>query len=364
MKIFDRYIIKKFLGTFFFMLLILTIIVLVVDIQAKQPSIEGGGFTISYFLVHFYPFWMIYLIMTFMSILVFLSVIYFTSRLANNTEIVALISSGASFHRFAKPYLITSLFIAIFALGFNHFVLPWANVKKNKLEIYTLGKKKRKEFLGGVPISTQLTKAEFIFINNYNKSKNTGSGFIYQKYDKNKKLIHQIIASDIKWLEDKKCFQLNNYYDKKIGKNNTEKLQHGASMTKDFKFPPKELFPDDILGQNKPTPELYWFIQREKDKGSSNLNTYLNDLHQRTSMPVSIMILTILALSLSSVKKRGGIGINLAIGITLAFTFIFSFEALKIASIKKVISPLLAMWLPNIVFAPIAGYLYWKRANQ
>lgn len=364
MKIFDRYIIKKYLGTFGFMLAILVLIVLIMDVQAKKPRIEESGFEIGYFLLHFYPYWMIYLVMTFMSILVFISIIFFTSRLANNTEIVAVISSGASFHRFARPYLVTSGVIALLALGFNHFVLPWANVQKNKLEVYTKGKSKKQEMLGSEPVSTALSKSELIFIHFYNKKEKRGTGFIYQKYDKDKKLIYQIIASDVKWEEDKKKFRLNNYYEKNILKNDTEKIKHGSFMEKDFKFPPEELFPNELLGQNKPTPELYKFIQREKDKGNNNLNTYLNDLHQRTSMPFSILILTILALSLASEKKRGGIGLNLAIGIALAFVFVFSFEALKVASVRKTIEPLLAMWLPNIVFAPVSFILYWRRANQ
>ena len=109
----------------------------------------------------------------------------------------------------------------------------------------------------------------------------------------------------------------------------------------------------------------WWFIRREKEKGNRNINAYLNEVHQRTAMPVSIIILTFLALSLSSQKKRGGLGMNLAIGISLAFVFVFSFEVLKIvASGNNSIPPLLAMWLPNIVFGALAFYLYMKRANQ
>lgn len=130
MGIIDRYIIRKYLGTFGFILLLLSVVVLIIDVQAKKPRIQDNGFELSHFLINYYPFWIIYLVMTFMSILVFISVIFFTSRMANNTEIVAIISSGASFHRFAKPYLITSLFIATASLLINHFVLPWANVKK------------------------------------------------------------------------------------------------------------------------------------------------------------------------------------------------------------------------------------------
>ncbi|SIS71937.1 lipopolysaccharide export system permease protein [Kaistella chaponensis] len=364
MKIIDLYIIKKYLGTFGFMLGLLTIIVLVIDVQAKAPRIESNGFTVTEFLINFYPYWIVNLIITFMSILVFISVIFFTSRIANDTEIVAIISSGASFHRFARPYLMTSGLIAIFALLLNHYVLPLANVKKNELEPYTYTTMAREEFTGSSEVSTQLSKTEYIFVKSYNKKEKRGTGFIYQKFDKNRKLIYQLNATDFNWDTTKKLFVLNNFFAKTINKDETEKLENGSTMDKSFIHPPEELFPDVLLGQNKTTPDLIKFINREKEKGNGNLNNYLNELHQRTSMPVSVIILTFLGLSLSSQKKRGGLGVNLAIGIALAFVFVFSFEALKVVSANKTMSPLFAMWLPNLIFGPVALYLYFKRANQ
>lgn len=364
MKIIDLYIIKKYLGTFGFMLGLLTIIVLVIDVQAKAPRIESNGFKVSDFLINFYPYWIVNMVITFMSILVFISVIFFTSRIANNTEIVAIISSGTSFHRFARPYLMTSGFIAVFALVLNHYVLPLANIKKNELEPYTYSAVNREEFTGNAEVSTQLSKTEYIFIKSYNKKEKRGSGLIYQKFDKDRKLVHQINASEFYWEKTKNHFVLTNYLDKTILKDETEKLANGNSMIKNFGHPPEELFPDALLGQNKTTPELLQFIQREKDKGNANLNNYLNELYQRTSMPISVVILTILGLSLSSQKKRGGLGLNLALGIALAFVFVFSFEVLKVVSANKTLPPLLAMWLPNLIFGPIALFLYFKRANQ
>lgn len=368
-KIIDGYIIKKYLGTFGFMLILLSIVVLVIDVQQKIPRIENAAaldpkYTVSYFLVHFYPFWIINLVMTFLAILVFISVIYFTSRMANNTEIVAIISSGASFHRFAKPYLLTSLLIAVLSLVINHFVLPWANIKKNELEAYTYSAAKKDKILGIAPVSAQLSKNEYIFINSWNKREKKGFGFLYQKFDKDKKMVYELKASDVYWDQKKKDFVLSSYFDKTIHKNDTETLGNGGELRKSFGQDPEELFPNELLGQNKTTPDLIKFIEREKEKGNSNLNTHLNELHQRTSMPVAIIILTFLALSLSSQKKRGGLGINLALGISLAFVFVFSFEALKIVSANKTLPPALAMWLPNIIFFPLTLVLYLKRANQ
>lgn len=364
MKILDKYILKKYFGTFAFMLLLLSVVVFVIDVQAKAPRIESNGFKVSYFIYQYYPFWIIYLIMTFMSILVFISVIYFTSRMANNTEIVAIISSGASFHRFARPYFLASLFIAVSSLAINHFVLPWANIKKNELEAYTFNAMNREKILGSSSVSSQITPQEYIFISSYNKKEKRGSGFSYQKFDANKRLIYQMNAAEVAWDPKKNSFTFNNYFEKTIFKNDSEKLNDGAVMHKSFGHPPEELFPSELLGQNKNTTDLLEFIARERQKGNANLNTYLNELHQRTSMPVSIIVLTVLGLALCSEKRRGGLGLNLAIGITLAFVFVFSFEALKVVSENKTLSPMLAMWLPNMVFAPLAAILYIKRANQ
>ena len=145
------------------MLVLLSVIIVVIDVQAKSPRIESNGFTVGYFLINFYPFLMVYYLITFFSILVFISVIYFTSRIANNTEIVAYISSGAaSFHRFAKPYLIAAYYChGNFAV--NHFILPWSNIKKNKLEIYTMNTTNREKFTANAQISTQLNPQEYIF---------------------------------------------------------------------------------------------------------------------------------------------------------------------------------------------------------
>lgn len=365
MKILDKYIIKKYMGTLAFMLVLLCIIIVVIDVQSKAPRIETNGYTVGYFLLHFYPYLMLYYLITFFSILVFISVIYFTSRIANNTEIVAYISSGASFHRFAKPYLIASLIIAFCILMVNHFILPWSNIKKNELEVYTMNTVNREKLTANAQISTQLNPNEYVFINSYSRQSNRGSGYLYQKFDKNKKLLHQINASEIYWDEKKKLFIISNYLEKTIGKNDTEILKNGDTKLQNFKHPPEELFPNELLGQNKTTPDLIGFIKRETEKGNSNINVYQNELHQRTAMPVSIIILTFLALSLSSQKKRGGLGMNLALGIALAFVFVFSFEILKVvAAENNSIPPLLAMWIPNIIFGSLAFYLYWKRANQ
>lgn len=364
MKIIDRYIIKKYLGTLGFMLGLLSIIVVVIDIQSKAPRIEANGYTVGYFLLNFYPYWVVYLVITFMSILVFLSIIYFTAQLANNTEIVAILSGGVSFNRFARPYFHTATFLMMSTLLINHFILPWANEKKNDLIIYTYNATNREKYTENTVIATQFSPTEYIFINSYHQQSKRGSGYKYQKFDENRKLTHQILATEVIWDEEKKHFNLINFLEKKIKKDDSEILSHGDKKTQNFGLSPEELFPNDLQAENKNTPELIQFIDRERIKGNKNLNIYLNELHQRTSMPVSIFILSILALSLSSQKRRGGIGENLTIGLALAFAFIFSFEVMKVVSANQSLPPLVAMWMPNIFFGFLAFKLYKKRASE
>jgi lipopolysaccharide export system permease protein len=365
MGIIDKYILKKYFGTLGFMLLLLSIVVIVIDVQSKAPRIEENGYSVGFFLTHFYPFWMFYLMITFMSILVFISIIFFSSKLANNTEVVAIISSGASFHRFARPYFIAAFITAGIALSVNHFVLPWANVAKNKYIIYTYNAENRRKLTDNTSIATQLTANEMIFIHSYNRMSKRGSGYLYQKFDNNKKLVQQISASEVSWNDKKKMFELNNFQERlHQSAESKDQLISGQQRFQDFKYDPDELFPNELLGENKTTPELIKFIKNEQAKGNANLNIYLAELAQRSSMPISVIILTMLALSLSTEKRRGGLGLNLAIGIAVAFVFIFSFEALKVAVQSNSLSPAMAMWMPNMVFAPLAIYLYFKRANM
>lgn len=364
MGILDRYIIRKFFGWLGGILGMLTLIVMIVDVQSKTPRIQDSPYSVGYFLLHFYPYWMLYLIITFLSIAVFLSIIIFTSQMANNTEIVAIISGGASFHRFARPYIYIALTLMTFTLTANHFLLPWANVKKNELIIYIFSQQERQKYFSTQSIATQISANEYIFVNQYDPTQKRGTGYQYQKFDAKGKLTHQIISDSVRWDNKAKNFKLRQFLEKKINPNNTEVLANGDLRVQDFQLSPEELFPNDLQAENKTTLELLDFIQHEKNKGNTSINNYLNELHARTAMPISIFILSILALALSSQKRRGGIGLNITIGIATAFAFIFSFEIFKLLSINQVLPPVLAVWLPNLIFGGLSAHLYRKRANE
>ena len=362
MKILDKYILGKFFTTLVFMIVLLSFVFVVIDINAKYTNSAENGFGLVDALTQFYPYYLIWAINTFFSILVFISVLYFTSRITNNTEVVAIISSGISFYRFSIPYIFGALIITLLSLTINPVIFPYANIKKNEFAIKTMRSSKKQEYYSQQKIASQIGPKEYLFINSYSRVNKSGNGFMYQKFDSINQLTHELSANYINWSEIDTTYILRNYRERIIHPGKPDELITGNEIKQKFQFTPDELLPESYVAETMNSFELSEFIHREKVKGSGNIGAYKFELYSRTSLPISVIILTILAMSLASVIKRGGIGLNLAIGITIAFVFIFSFQALSAMSTKSGLNPLFATWLPNIVFGILALYLYLKRA--
>ncbi|MGV0920501.1 LptF/LptG family permease [Empedobacter falsenii] len=362
MKIIDKYIIRNFIGTFIFMVLILSTIAVIVDLSQKLGRINDSGSTAFSALTQFYPYWSIWIINTFLPIAVFITVIYFTSRLTMQTEIVGVLSGGISFYRFTLPYIWVAIFLAVSALVVGNVVLPWANIKKNKYQYtHLLSNNDKEEYYKRQRIGSQISPDEFVFVDSYDRTEKLGSSFMYQKFDSTE-LKKQIIASSFNWNDKDSTYALMSVYTRDINKDKTEKLNYEANTNLRLPASPDEILPEEYVAETMNTFELNEFIQKQKAKGSANVNTYENELNNRLSGPFSTIILTLLALSLSSKKRRGGIGINLAVGISLAFVYIFFSQTTSTFSEKGYVSPLVASWIPNIVFGLLTLFLYFRRA--
>lgn len=346
------------------MVLILTTIAVIIDLSQKLGRISDTGSTAFLALTDFYPFWSIWVVNTFLPIAVFITVIYFTSRLTMQTEIVGVLSGGISFYRFTLPYIWVSLFLAISALVVGNVILPWANIKKNTYQYsHLLSGSDRDEYYKRQRIGSQLSPNEFVFVDSYDRTAKLGSSLTYQIYDSTE-LKKQIIAASFNWNVKDSTYDLSTVYTREINKDHTEKLDYQANSKLKLPATPDEILPEGYVAETMNTFELNEFIQKQKSKGSANVNTYQNELHARLSTPFSTVILTLLALSLSSKKRRGGIGINLAVGISLAFVYIFFTQMTSTFSEKGYVSPFVAAWIPNIFFGSLTAFLYLRRARS
>lgn len=345
------------------MVIILSTIAVIIDLSQKLGRIEDNGSTPWAAMTQFYPYWAVWLVNTFLPVAVFISVIYFTSRLTMQTEIVAAQAGGISFYRITRPYIIVAAGIAVVALFVNNFALPWANIKKNTYQYeYLLSSSKKGEYYERQKISSQISPNEYIFAQNYDRVEKRGSSFVFQEFE-NEKLTYQLLASSFNWDEKDSVYVLRNVYARKVISETEDSLGYQITLKRKFKSTPDEILPEGYVAETMNSIELNQFIQKQKFKGSASVNAYMNELQQRNSSPFSTFILTLLALSLSSQKRRGGIGVNLAMGISLAFIYIFFNQISLTYSTQGYVSPFIAAWGPNIIFGVLTAYFYLKRAR-
>jgi len=358
MKIIDKYILKRYLATFIVMLLLFIPIGIVIDVSEKVNKMIEKKIPLGKILVYYGDF-TIYFANLLFPIFLFLSVIWFTSKLANNTEIIAILSSGISFRRFLRPYFIGATIISVFALIMGFFLVPKASKGFNDFRYENLkGNNQTRETSD---IFRQISKNEYIYVSNYNYLSKTGFIFVYEKFNSNV-LQYKITANRIKFNEDTKDYTLYYYSKRNVGTLN-DVLESSDMKNMTFNFEPDDLTPVVYVAETMTIGELYDFIDKERKKGNANINTYLVVFYKKFSLPVSAFILTIIAVAVSSMKRRGGMGINLAIGIMIAFTFIFFDKVFGTMAEKSSISPLAAVWFPNIVFGILAFYLL-RNAKQ
>ena len=352
MKIIDWYILKRYLATFFVMLLMFVPIGIVIDVSEKinrilqnkvpfkEVAIYYGNFTI-YFANLLFP------------IFLFLSVIWFTSKLANNTEIIAILGSGISFFRFLRPYIVGATLISILALLMGFFFVPKASKGFNDFRYTYLTK--NQEVRQSTDVYKQISDNEYIYVSSFSYISKTGYNFNLERF-KDNKLVYKVNAGSIRWNELDSTYTLSAYTKRTVGAMG-DKLESAAEKKFKFNFKPDDLTPAVYAAETMTLGELNRFIEKEKTRGSGNINAYLVVKYKKYSIPVSAFILTVIAVAVSSMKRRGGMGINLAVGIGLAFTFIFFDKIFGTLAEKSTFSPLIAVWIPNMSFGILAVIL-------
>ncbi|CAL2082328.1 Lipopolysaccharide export system permease protein [Tenacibaculum sp. 190524A02b] len=356
MKLIDRYILKRYLVTFLFTLLILIPIAVAIDIAEKiDRFLRHESLTFWEVVNDYYVNFIIYYVNTFMPLGLFIAVILFTSKLANNTEIVAINSSQISFTRFLYPYFVGATIITIVALLMNHFFVPSSSKIRRTFEKKYLSHH-RYEDNSVKDFSLQLNDSTYVFIQNFNLQRNSGYNFSTETYN-GIHLKYKLIADNINWNEKDSTFKLYNWKERKVFKNR-DSIFTGNSLDTIFAFTPQDFNYKSIVAQEMRSGELKDFIAISKKRGIKNLNAYYVELYKRTSLPIASYILTLIAVALAHKKKRGGLGLNLALGLAAMFIYVFFMKIGEVLGAVAGANSILNVWMPNIMFGLFAVYLY------
>lgn len=352
MKIIDKYIIKKYLTTFLVMLGLFIPIGIMVDFAEKIDKFRENEVP-NDLIVNYYVDFIWYFGNQLYPIFLFLAVIWFTSRLANNTEITAILSSGISFNRFARPYFLSASIIVCFAIISGMFIVPNSNKNFNEFVSENVKSEEKRKTSR---LFKQINDNEFIYVSSYDPKRKRALNFSLENF-KDNKLNHKISATTIRW--DDSIFRMTNYIERKIY-DDKEKLRKVTRKDTVFEFDIEDLSPLNYVAETLNFFELNNLIKYERKAGSPLINSHLLVRHKRYTLPLSCFILTLIALSVSSFKKRGGTGSNLAIGVSLGFLFIFLDKIFSVLVIKSNFSPAIASWGILLFFLLIAIFLLRK----
>ncbi len=352
MKTLDKYIIKKFLGTFFLSLALIIVIAVVFDISEKIDDFLERHAPLSAIVFQYYLNFIPYFANLFAPLFVFISVIFFTAKMAANTEIVAILNSGVSFKRMLLPYFISAATIAIISFYFNGWVIPHSNNTRLAFEnVYIRNPVEFKDR----NIHRQISPGVFIYMESYNTNENMGFRFSMEKIQDGKRT-YFLNSDRITWDSTLSKWRIDNYYIRTINGFH-EHLTSGLFIDTTLSFYPSDFKRRLTIVEAMDTPALNRFIEDEKLQGSASIPIYLIEKYRRGAVPVAIFILTLMGVSLSSRKTRGGIGVQLGIGITLSFTYILFMQISNTFATSGSVPPLLAVWIPNIIFSVIALFL-------
>lgn len=361
MKILDKYILKKVLSTFFFVVVILMAIITVIDITEKMDKFAKNNLdprTILGYYLDFIP-WIAGLITP---ITIFIAIIYVTSRLAGHTEIISILSGGVSFRRFLLPYLIASLVVGSISFVLNGWIIPRATKSRLAFELQYFN---NRYFFEARNIHLQVAPQVYLFIQSYNNVSNVGYQFSLERFKENV-LIEKLTADNITWDTVKLKWTLRNWKIKRIDEifNPTSKgkvykfISSGESMDTTLAISTKDFEAQERSYEGMTIPELYEHIRKLKFRGAAGVQMYEVDKQIRFAAPFTTFILVFMGVIVSSRKSRGGTGLQIALGFVLAFVFILFFLLTRSFAETGSMHPIVAAWTPNIIFIVISGFLY------
>ena len=356
LKTLDWYIMKKYLGTFFFSLLLCIVVIVVFDFSEKIDDFIEKEAPLKAVIFDYYVNLIPYYSTMFTSLFTFIAVIYFSSKMAYNSEIIAILSSGISFRRLMYPYLLSALILALFSFGLKDGIIPSANRHRFKFEEQYL--KKRAVQFNQRNVHKQIEKGLFMYMESYSNNTETGYKFALERFEDGK-LLSKLTSESVKWNPQNGKWTIRNYTVRDFD-GLEERLTSGRLLDTLLNMSPEEFKRSEHFVETMNIRELRAYMDELRMQGADNLNSYIIEYQNRLSFPFATFILTLIGVSLSTRKDRGGIGIQIGIGVGLSFAYILFQQFSAQFATKGSLSPMVAAWIPNIIFLAVGLLLYSK----
>ena len=356
LKRLDTYIIKKFLGTYFFAIALIITIAVVFDINENIDRFINNKAPVHAIVFDYYLNFIPYFSNLFSPLFVFIAVIFFTAKMAENSEIIAMFSTGMSFKRMMRPYMVSAAIISILTFFLGAYVIPRGNVTRLDFED-SYKKKKKVEYVRNVQL--EVDQGVIAYIERYENYNKTGYRFSLDKFE-DKKLVSHLTANSITYdTTTVHKWKIKDYMIREL-EGMKEKITTGSEIDSIIKMEPQDFLIMKGQQQTMTNPELADYISKQKKRGFANIKEFEIEYHQRIAMSFAAFILTAIGVSLSSRKVKGGMGLYLGIGLALSFSYILFQKLSSTFAVNGNMPPIVAVWIPNILYTFIAIYLYRK----
>ena len=358
----DGYIIGKFIGTYFYSIILIISISIVFDINENLAKFTTNNAPLRAIVFDYSANFVPYFANLFSPLFVFIAVIFFTSKLAGNSEVIAMLASGMSFKRLLRPYMISAAIIAGLNFYLGAYVIPKGNVIRQNFE--SLYKSSNRKKTSATNVQLQVGKGVIAYISQYDDRNKTGYGFFLDKFE-DKKLVSHMTANVIKYdtISDSRYHWKAYNYKIRSLEGMREKITSGIEIDTMIMMEPMDLIFSKGQQETFTSPELKRYISKQQERGSSNVVQYEVEYHKRIATCFASFILTIIGASLSARKRKGGMGLYLGIGLALSFSYILLQTVSSTFAINADTPPMLAAWIPNILYFFIAYYCYRKAPN-
>ena len=352
----DFYIIWKFLGTFFYAIALIISISIVFDVSENIDDFISKDVPVKAIVFDYYLNFIPYFANLFSGLFTFIAVIYFTSKLAYQTEIIAILCSGVSFNRLMRPYLVAASVIILFSYILGNYIIPPANLKKVEFRNQYIGTRKDKT---ENCIHRQIEPGVFVYISEYT-SNDVGHDFTIEKF-RDQQLVSKLSSDYIKWDREKNKWTIHNYYIRTIDSIG-ETVKSGVQIDTTLNMTPGDYKVVDNIVETMTLPRLNESIATLRLRGVNTIE-YEIEKHRRRANAFSAVILTIIGVSVASRKVKGGIGFHLGLGLLLSFSYILFMQITTVFTTSGMLAPWMAMWIPNITYGGLAFYLYRRAAR-